>query len=195
MSSYSFQPTAEYARQLDQLDKLLRFRSEFYLKPGTIYMDGNSLGLLSRRAERTLLDSLDDWREYGIDGWTQGRHPWFYLSEKLGEMCAPLVGAAPEEVIVTGSTTVNLHQLVATFYQPEGKRTKILADELTFPSDIYALQSYLRTHGYPPEEHLVCVKSRDGRFLEEEDIIAAMGDGIASSFCRRCCTAVDKYSI
>jgi kynureninase len=171
--------TLEYAKQMDQEDILNRFREEFYIKPNSIYMDGNSLGLLSKRAERTLLESLNDWKEHGIDGWTNGKHPWFFLSEKLGEMMAPLVGALANEVIVTGSTTVNLHQLVATFYKPEGTRTKILADELTFPSDIYALQSQLRIHGFDPETHLVRVKSRDGRFLEEEDIIEAMTDEIA----------------
>ncbi|MFD0693862.1 kynureninase [Paenibacillus sp. GCM10027628] len=174
-----FQPTLDYAKQLDQEDNLSRFREEFYLQLDSIYMDGNSLGLLSRRAERTLLESLADWKEQGIDGWTQGKHPWFTLSEKLGEMSAPLIGASPAEVIVTGSTTVNLHQLVATFYKPQGTRTKILADELTFPSDIYALQSQLRTHGYDPDTHLIRVKSRDGRFLEEDDIVEAMTDDIA----------------
>jgi kynureninase len=173
------QITLEYAKQLDQTDSLNRFRDEFYIKPTSIYMDGNSLGLLSKRAERTLLESLNDWKEHGIDGWTKGKHPWFFLSERLGEMMAPLVGASADEVIVTGSTTVNLHQLVATFYKPEGKKSKILADELTFPSDIYALQSQLRIHGFDPDTHLIRVKSRDGRFLEEEDIIDAMTDEIA----------------
>ncbi|MEH7302587.1 kynureninase [Neobacillus drentensis] len=171
--------TLEYAKQLDKEDILNKFREEFYIKPNSIYMDGNSLGLLSKRAERTLLESLTDWKEHGIDGWTKGKHPWFFLSEKLAEMMAPLVGASADEVIVTGSTTVNLHQLVATFYKPEGKRTKILADELTFPSDIYALQSQLRIRGYDPETHLIRVKSRDGRFLVEEDIIEAMTEEIA----------------
>ncbi|MGE1164170.1 kynureninase [Peribacillus simplex] len=171
--------TLDYAKQMDEKDSLKGFREEFYLKPNSIYMDGNSLGLLSKRAERTLLESLEDWKEHGIDGWTQGNHPWFFMAEELGAKIAQLVGASPEEVIVTGSTTVNLHQLVATFYKPEGKRTKILADELTFPTDIYALQSQLRTHGYNPETDLIRVKSRDGRFLEEDDIIEAMTDDIA----------------
>ncbi|MGE6611051.1 kynureninase [Peribacillus sp. NPDC076916] len=171
--------TLDHAKQMDEKDTLKGFREEFYLKPGSIYMDGNSLGLLSKRAERTLLESLEDWKEHGIDGWTQGNHPWFFMAEKLGAKMAPLVGASPEEVIVTGSTTVNLHQLVATFYKPEGTRTKILADELTFPTDIYALQSQLRTHGYDPETDLIRVKSSDGRFLEEDDIIEAMTDDIA----------------
>jgi kynureninase len=171
--------TVDDAKKLDSEDSLSRFREEFYIKPNTIYLDGNSLGLLSKRAERTLLESLKDWKEHGIDGWTKGKHPWFFLSEKLGAMMAPLVGAEADEVIVTGSTTVNLHQLVATLYKPAGKKSKILADELTFPSDIYALQSQLRIHGFDPDTHLIRIKSRDGRFLEEEDIIEAMTEEIS----------------
>lgn len=169
----------QYARFLDAQDELAPYREEFYLQEGTIYLDGNSLGLLSKRAEQALFDILQAWKTYGIDGWTSGNYPWFYLSESLGEKMASIVGGKPEEVIVTGSTTVNLHQLVATFYEPKGRRTKILADELTFPSDIYALKSQLKLKGYDPEKHLVLVKSKDGRTIDETDIIAAMTDEIA----------------
>ncbi|MEC0268209.1 kynureninase [Paenibacillus anseongense] len=179
MSREPFYYSQEFARQLDNEDELARFRDEFYVNAESIYMDGNSLGLLSRRAERTLLKVVDAWKTQGIDGWLQGQYPWFYLSEQLAALSAPLVGASEDEIIVTGSTTTNLHQLVATFYKPEGKKTKILADELTFPSDIYALQSQLQLHGYEPAEHLIQVKSRDGRIIAEEDIIAAMTDEVA----------------
>lgn len=179
MSSYTFQPTLDFARLLDSKDPLAPFRGEFYIKPDSIYMDGNSLGLLSKRAERSLLTSLEDWKNHGIDGWTKGVQPWFYLSEKLAERMAPLVGAAMDEIIVSGSTTTNLHQLVATFYKPTGTRTKILADELNFPSDLYALKSQLQSRGLNPEEHLLLVKSQDGRMLEEDDIIEAMTEEVA----------------
>jgi len=75
----------------DEQDALAAYRDEFYLQPGSIYMDGNSLGLLSKRAEKTLLESLSDWKELGIDGWMKGRHPWFELSERLAALNAPLV--------------------------------------------------------------------------------------------------------
>lgn len=169
----------EYAEDLDIKDKLAHYRDEFYLKKDYLYLDGNSLGLLSKRAEKTLLNSLEDWKIHGIDGWMSGNQPWFELSEKLGQMTAPLIGAKSEEVIVTGSITTNIHQLLATFYQPEGKRTKILADELDFPSDIYAIKSQLQLRGLDPAEHLVLVKSRDGKTLVEEDIIKHMTDEVA----------------
>ena len=168
-----------YAKGLDEKDSLAKYRDEFYLLKDTIYMDGNSLGLLSKRAESTLHDLLESWKTLGIDGWTEGDNPWFYLSESVGEKMAPLVGGTSGEVIATGSTTTNLHQLAATFYKPSGAKTKILADELNFPSDIYALKSQLALKGFNPDEHLVQVKSRDSRFLYEEDIIEAMTDDIA----------------
>lgn len=171
--------TLEYAKKLDEQDALKIYRDEFYLQPNVIYMDGNSLGLLSKRAEQSLLSLLDSWKKYGIDGWTQGEHPWFYFSETLSEMCAPLVGASKEEVIITGSTTSNLHQLIASFYHPKGTRTKILADELNFPSDLYAINSQLSLHGFNPTEHMKLVKSRDGDTLNEEDIVEAMTEDVA----------------
>jgi kynureninase len=155
------------------------FTWDFTCKKGTSFWDGNSLGLLSVKAEQSLLQVLDTWKTYGIDGWTEGEHPWFYLAETLGEKLAPLIGAAPEETIVTGSTTVNLHQLVASFYEPQVDRTKILSDRLAFPTDIYALHSQLQLRGYSPQDHLVKVKSTDGHTLAENDIIEAMTGDIA----------------
>jgi kynureninase len=179
MNNETFNSSQHYACELDRKDKLASFRNEFYIKEGRIYLDGNSLGLLSKRAEKSLLEVLNSWKEYGIDGWTEGKYPWFSLSEELGKLTAPLLGAAPEEVIVTGSTTTNLHQMIATFYKPQGKRTKIIADELIFSSDIYALKSQLTLKGYNPEEYLITVKSRDGRTMEENDLIAAMNEEVA----------------
>ncbi|MTH53667.1 kynureninase [Bacillus mangrovi] len=171
--------TLEYAKTLDQADPLAHYRDEFCLIKDTIYLDGNSLGLLSKRSEQAVEDVMQAWKTRGIDGWTEGEQPWFYLPEKLGELMAPLVGAEPDEVIVTGSTTANLHQLLATFYEPENGKTKIVTDELSFPTDIYALQSQIALKGLDPEEHLIKVKSRDGHTLDEEDIIQAMTEQVA----------------
>jgi kynureninase len=168
-----------YAKKLDEQDPLAGFRQRFYVPPNEIYMDGNSLGLLSRDAEAAVRTALEQWKTHGIDGWMSANPPWFTLGEKLGAMSARLVGAEPEEVIVTGTTTVNQHALVSTFYQPEGRRRKIVATELDFPSDIYALQSQILLRDGDPERDLVRVASRDGRTIEEDDVIEAMTDEVA----------------
>jgi kynureninase len=173
-------PTSEaFARKLDAADPLAPYRERFYLPVGRIYLDGNSLGLLSRDAEAAVLSSLDDWKRLGIDGWLKADPDWFTIGERLGAMLAPLVGADPDEVAVTGGTTVNLHNLVATFYEPDGNRRTILAGGLDFPSDVYGLQSQIALRGGNPDDALQLVPSHDGRTLDENAVIAAMTDEVA----------------
>lgn len=64
-----FKNSKEGAYALDKEDPLSCFRQRFYLPPGKIYMDGNSLGLLSQDAEEVLLRFLDQWKGLGINGW------------------------------------------------------------------------------------------------------------------------------
>lgn len=177
-----FDTGEEHARRLDRDDPLAGFRERFYLPDGAIYMDGNSLGLLSRDAEASLRRLLEEWRTLGVRGWLEAERPWFYFAERLGALAAPLVGAAPDEVMVTGTTTVNIHALVSSFFVPRGRRRKILANELDFPSDIYALRDQLALRGCDPHGDLVLVPSRDGRTLEEDEIIARMTDEVALIF-------------
>ena len=171
--------TRGYAESKDRDDPLASFKQRFYVQEGTVYMDGNSLGLLSRDAESSLLKTLEEWKTLGIDGWLKGDPPWFYLGEELGRRSAHLVGASPDEVVVAGTTTVNLHALVSTFYEPIVGRRKIVAGELDFPSDIYALQAQIQLKGGDPQSDLVKIASRDGRVIEEDDIIAALDDSVA----------------
>lgn len=164
---------------MDAEDPLARFRGRFHIPGGTVYLDGNSLGLMSRDSEESVNRVMAEWKRQAIGGWMDADPAWFYMAETLGAAAAELVGAAPGEVVCTGTTTVNLHALVSTFYLPRGKRTKILADELNFPSDIYALKGQIKLKGLNPGDHLVLVHSRDGRTLEEDAIVASMTGEIA----------------
>jgi kynureninase len=168
-----------HARTLDAADPLRAFRDRFYIPADTVYLDGNSLGLLSIDAERAVQDALQSWKVLGIDGWLSAEPPWFTLGEQLGARMASLMGATPEAVVVTGSITVNLHQLVGTFYRPNGKRRRIVATALDFPSDVYALQGQIRLRGGDPDDDLMLVPSRDGRTIDEEDIEATFTDEVA----------------
>lgn len=161
--------------ELDRNDALARFRAEFYLPAEKIYLDGNSLGLLSRPAEAALLRTLAQWRELGIDGWTEAAPPWLTLAETAAAQLAPVVGADPARLCVTGQTTGNLHQLLATVFAPaHPTRRVILGDVLNFASDRYALASHLRLRGLDPATHLRTVPSRDGRILWLEDVLEAL---------------------
>ncbi len=160
--------------QLDAADPLARFREEFHLPAGQIYLDGNSLGLLSRRAETTVLHALAEWRDRGIGGWMDASPRWLDLPEQIAAKIAPLLGAAPDEICLAGQTTPNLHQLLATLFTPASARRVILGDQLNFASDAYALASHLRLRGLDPATHLRLIPSRDGRTLHPDDLAAAL---------------------
>ena len=168
-----------FAEAQDRIDPLAHLRERFYTKENQIYMDGNSLGLCSKDAEKAILRALDDWKNYGINLWTGAPVNYFLYHDAIGAKLARLINARPEEVTVCANTTLNVHQCIATFYKPEGKRNKIIIDELNFPTDRYAVTSHIKSRGLDPDEVLKVIKSRDGKTLCEEDIIEAMTDDVA----------------
>jgi kynureninase len=167
-------PSRALAEQLDAADPLAAFRRRFFIPDGQIYLDGNSLGLLCRDAEQTLLAVLQKWKTGGIGGWLEGDTPWFTMAETLAARVAKLVGAEADEIAIANSMTINLHQLLATLYKPHDERTKVLIDAHSFPTDRYALRSHLRLRGLDPDEHIVIVPAGDSRFLDEAAIEKAL---------------------
>src|SRR5699024_12781828 len=107
-------------------------RQHFYLQPDEIYMDGNSLGLASKAAEQSLLDMLAVWKKEAIKLWNIDDGKYYYYAHALAKLMAPLINAEPNEVMIAGSTTSNIHQMISTFYQPSKTRYKILIDDLNF---------------------------------------------------------------
>lgn len=149
-------------------------RSHFHVPDGCTYLDGNSLGLLSDAAETELMRALNEWRALGIGGWGGGNPPWLRMSREVAGGFAPLIGADPANVVAHGSTTLMLHQLLSTLFQPRPGRDRIVIDGLAFPTDNYAVESHLRLRGLDPATHLLRVESDDGFTLDEDRIIEAM---------------------
>ena len=174
-----FCPGRAFAEKKDGEDKLSALRDHFYTKEGQIYMDGNSLGLCSRDAENAVLRALDDWKTHGIGIWTGAETNYFLYHDLIGAKLARLIGAKPEEVTVCGNTTLNVHQCIATFWKPTEQRFRILIDALNFPTDRYAIESQIRIRGMDPADVLKVVESRNGKTLEEDDLVSAMTEDVA----------------
>jgi kynureninase len=181
------QNTLEFAREMDQKDPLKSFRDKFhfpnFMDTEMVYFTGNSLGLQPKTVGSYIQEELDAWAKYGVEGHFLAEKPWFAYHEFLTEKAAKIVGANPEEVVVTHSLTTNLHLLMVSFFKPEGKRTKIICEAKAFPSDQYALESQVKFHGLNLETDLVEIAPREGEHLiREEDIlnkIAELGDELA----------------
>jgi kynureninase len=127
-------------------------------------------------------EELDSWARRGVEGHFQGQNPWYSYHELFRDS-AHLVGGQPGEVVLMNSLTVNLHLMMATFYRPTRGRGKILIDEPTFPSDLYAVQSQIRHHGLDPTTELLAVRPRAGEWtIRESDLetlLAEQGRAIA----------------
>ena len=130
---------AAYAASLDAQDPLAHFRERFVISdPNLIYMDGNSLGRLPKATVSLTDDVLHrQWGERLIWSWNEG---WFTAPERVGAKIAALIGAQPDEVIVADSTSINLFKLVVAALRVQRGRSRILTDNLNFPSDLYILQ-------------------------------------------------------
>jgi kynureninase len=156
----TYEPTLEHALRLDEADPLRAFRERFALPRDErgeplLYLCGHSLGLLPLAARELVVEELDDWARLGVLGHEHARRPWIPYHENLTPGLAYLTGARSNEVISMNSLTVNLHLMLASFYRPAGKRTKILIESGAFSSDRHAVTSQLAWHGLDPAETLI----------------------------------------
>lgn len=178
----------EAAKQFDSDDPLRKYRNEFSFpktKDGKdfLYFAGHSLGLRPENAKKYIDETLEDWATFGVEGHFEGKYPWMPYHEYLTKPMAKVVGAKECEVVVMNTLTVNLHLMMVSFYRPTKTRFKILIENNTFPSDVYAVKSQARFHGYDFNEAVVELKPREGEMtVREEDIlkqIEELGDSLA----------------
>lgn len=177
----NFENNLAFAQTMDQADPLRVMRDEFLFpqKNGKpfIYLCGNSLGLQPKVAEEVMKAQLINWQNLAVEGWFEGDTPWMYYHKALKKLMAPIVGALPVEVSPMNTLTVNLHLLLVSFYQPKGKKYKIIMEAGAFPSDQYAIESQVRFHGYDPHDAIIEVAPEAGAYtLETSAIIRAMED-------------------
>ncbi|KAK6459132.1 L-kynurenine hydrolase [Scheffersomyces xylosifermentans] len=150
----------------------------------SIYLCGNSLGLMPKSTKAAINDELSAWVERGVEahfnhpGQNEGKTPWVDIDLPLVPLVAPIVGAKENEVAVMGTLTSNLNALLINFYKPRGRRTKILFEKQAFPSDYYAFVNLVKFHGFD-ESHLIQLKVQPGHtYLTTEQIKKAIDDNI-----------------
>lgn len=172
-----FEHNRGFAQRLDEDDSLKDFRQLFHFptqKNGSdfLYFCGNSLGLQPRTAKQALDSELEDWANLGVEGHFHGKKPWFHYHKFLTEHSAELIGGRHHEVVIMNQLTVNLHLLMVSFYKPTKTRFKIIMEAGAFPSDMYAIESQVKFHGYDYDEAVIEIEPREGEHtLRTEDIL------------------------
>ncbi len=168
------------ALALDAADPLAPQRGRFRLPTArdgspAVYLAGHSLGAQPVAARAAVEAELESWARFGVEGWFRSGDGWLQADGSIRDATARLIGARPAEVATLNTLTVNLHLLLASFFRPAGRRTAILIDAPTFPSDRYAVESQLRLHRLDPETELVVVRPSEGAaLLSTEELEAAI---------------------
>lgn len=163
-----------YAEQLDLADPLARFRDRFVrADDAPIYLDGNSLGLLPLATQARIAEVVGS--EWGA-GLVRSWNSWVGLPREVGDLVGEhLVGAAPGQVLVCDSTTVNLFKLVNAALDAQPGRTVLVTDDDNFPTDRYVLQGIAAQRGC--ELRMIHTDLDHG--LAEETLLAALGPEVA----------------
>ncbi len=164
-----------YAHMSDEADHLRSFRNQFYIPilngKEAVYLTGNSLGLQCKQTQDYVINELEDWANYGVEGHHHAKIPWVDYHEIFPALLTDLTGAKESEIVVMNQLTVNLHLLLTTFYRPTANRYKIICEAKAFPSDQYAFLSQAQLHGFD-ESAVIEVSPRDGEYtLRTEDIL------------------------
>jgi kynureninase len=143
--------TLQACQAMDAQDPLRHLRQQFTLPPDTIYLDGNSLGVMPAAAPARVAEVVT--REWGTDliqSWNKAG--WFELPRKVGDKIARLIGAGPGEVVATDSTSVNLFKVLSAamnMAQADApQRRRIVSERSNFPTDLYIAEALCRQHGW-----------------------------------------------
>lgn len=135
---------------LDAADPLRDLRDQFDLPADTIYLDGNSLGVLPRAtAARVQAVVTEEWGQGLIRSWNSA--DWITLPQRVGDKIARLVGAGPGELVVADSTSINVYKVlsaaIALAKARDARRKVIVSERENFPTDLYIAESLAAQHG------------------------------------------------
>jgi kynureninase len=162
--------TYQDCQKLDAADPLRTLRELFFIPEGVIYLDGNSLGVMPKAAPTRATEVVNqEWGQGLIRSWNTAG--WFNLPQRLGNQIAPLIGAGPDQVVVTDSTSINLFKVLSaalTIAQQDAPQRRVVVSERSnFPTDLYIAEGLCKEHGYTLQ------------LVEPEDITAALTDQVA----------------
>lgn len=130
---------------LDRADRLAIWRERFSLPRGVIYLDGNSLGAQPLATAARVADVIArEWGQDLIGSWNTAG--WIAAPQRVGDAIAPMIGAAPGEVVVCDSTSINLFKVlnaawnIVTSEARAPLRDRIVSESDNFPTDLYIAQ-------------------------------------------------------
>src|SRR5260221_14213906 len=132
-------PAPQDLEALDRADPLREFRGQFDLPARVVYLDGNSLGALSKRARERVTRVVEtEWGKDLITSWNGV--DWISMPQRTGDKIAELIGAGKGEGVAADSTTVNLFKVLSVALRANPGRRVIVSEAANFPTDLYVIE-------------------------------------------------------
>lgn len=161
------------ARKLDSEDILAHVRERFVIPEGTIYLDGNSLGLLTYAAQERVSKTVsEEWGQDLITSWNA--HQWIDLPLRVGDRIGKLVGATAGQVACCDSISVNLTKALVAALSVQNargeRRHKVLSTVDNFPTDLYMVQGL---------QDLLGKGNCELKLVEEKSLSSELNDDVA----------------
>lgn len=146
LAAYGNPTIRSTALAMDARDPLAKYREQFVISdPDTCYLDGNSLGRMPKATVTAVNDFLlSEWGTQLVDGWSH----WIDQAQEAGNLLGrAALGAAPSQVLVQDTTSVNFYQACMAAIEARPGRKTVIVDSANFPTDRYIMQGIAQRLG------------------------------------------------
>ena len=149
---------------------LLSWRSQFPILDTCTYLVSHSLGAMPAKTADYLAQFAREWSMRGVRAWHEG---WWEIGRETGNLLAATLGVEPNTISMHQNATVG-QAIVASCFNWDGPRRKIVMQDLDFPTNHYLFEGY-RKYG----ADVIYVKSDNAVRASVERVVDAIDDRTA----------------
>jgi len=152
------------------LDPLLAWRTRFPSVESVLHFASHTLGAMPAEAEAALIEYTSTWAGRGIRAWEER---WMRVPGELANAIEMLIQAEPGSISLHANVTM-AQGVALSCLQFDPARNRVVCTAEDFPSVLYLYEGLERRGA-----EIVRIPARDGRRIEESDLLAAIDERTA----------------
>ncbi len=151
-------------------DPLLAWRARFPSIEGVLHFGSHTLGAMPAEAEASLIEYTTAWGQRGVRAWEE---KWMRIPAEVAGSVEQLIQAEAGSVSLHPNVTV-AQAVALSCLEFSPARNRVVCSAEDFPSVLYLYEGLARRGA-----ELVRVPARDGRRIDEADLLAAIDERTA----------------
>jgi len=159
-------------------DSLERFRDRFPILSRTTYLVSHSLGAMPVTVRQRMMEYATTWETKGVTAWAD---EWWDLPMRAAEGISRLINAPEGTVAMHSNITTMESAVLSCFDDGELRRGRnvIVSEERNFPSVLYLLRAWTRSHGaelrlVPSDDNITVDTQRMVDAIDEDTFLVPM---------------------